>query len=464
MTKAQKMLALTLACCLGAWSQAAAGEAAKKKKEEPPKPPQPVIVEGEDIYYRDTTGELYVKGDALVSQGEDKVTAGLIRGNAKEETVFVDDEAVFWQPGTRVVGKKVVYNYGKKTGSVQELKGKVGKELISGKRMEIYPDHYVIYDASVTRCPAKEPDYRLTASKVVIWPNERLVSYGNKVWVKNTVLYSVAKNERSLRPEDQGQTEFPKIGYNSTDGLYIEHTLRYPFGDRITFGLDLGLKTGADQRTATFLQYNGGSYRAGVRYGEYEDGDDHSVWKQPEFYYATDSRALGQTGFSYSFSALAGIWKDESKRSWHQDYGAYLSYKPIDLSRDQSLQLHLGGGVQQVRESYDSSVTDIFRQDVKLTKAWGSKANAWLSWHNRENQRELFAYGGDDLRREYQGGFYVKLGARDGLNWNERWDAIEHTVYDRDITWIHNLHCWDMAVTYRAERNQWKVRLSTAQF
>ncbi|WP_027937084.1 hypothetical protein [Anaeroarcus burkinensis] len=463
MNRSCKCLTLAFACLIGLTVCGESAEAASKK-EDKPKEKLPVVVEGDEIYFQDISGDLYVKGNALVEQGVDKIVAEFIRGNVKKETVFVDEEATFLQPGTRVVGDNIVYNYGEKRGNIEHLKGKIGKEYVIGGRMEVFPDHYVIYDATMTRCNAHVPDYRLTASKIIIWPNQQMISYDNKIWVKNTMIYSMGKNVRSLRPEDQDQGEMPKMGINSKSGFYIEHTMRYPVDEYISVGVPFKVATHTeDNRFASYIQYQGKGYNAAVNYGEYEDGDDNTVWRQPEISISTDTKEIGTSGISYSISGLAGMWKDSKKRSWHQSYGVYFNYRPINLSQDQTLQLHLGTGYNQVLESYNNSRTNVILEDIGITKKW-NRANAWLSWHNRENQSDLFSYNSADMSREIDYGFHIQVGKKDALEWNERWDAVNSRVYDRDISWIHNLHCWELRVMYRAERHQLKFTLATARF
>lgn len=465
MNTSYKWLALALSCMLGMAVCAETSEAAKKKKEEKPKEQLPVVVEGDEIYFQDTSGDLYVKGNAFVEQGLGKIAAEFIRGNARQETVFVDEEATLLQPDTRVVGDHVIYNYGKKTGNMEHINGKIGKEYVIGGRMEVFPDHYVIYDATMTRCNAHVPDYRLTASKIIIWPNQQMISYDNKVWLKNTLIYSVARNKRSLRPEDQDQGELPKMGVNSSDGFYIEHTLRYPMDERLTIGVPFKAATHSSKgRMAGYLQYQGNGYTAAVNYGKFEDGDDNSAWKQPEFSWSTTAKEIGNSKISYSLYGVNGIWKDSQKRSYHQDYGTYFAYRPIALNKDKSLLLTMGVGFSQIRESYNHSKTNVIREDIGLTKKWNERTSAWLSWHNRENQSDLFSYNSDNMSREIDYGFYVPVGKKDALEWSERWDAVNSRVYDRDISWIHNLHCWELRVMYRAERHQLKLTLATAHF
>ena len=57
MNKSYKWLAVALSCMLGLAVCAETGEAAKKKKEEKPKEPLPVTVEGDELYFQESSGD-----------------------------------------------------------------------------------------------------------------------------------------------------------------------------------------------------------------------------------------------------------------------------------------------------------------------------------------------------------------------------------------------------------------------
>ena len=39
---------------------------------------------------------------------------------------------------------------------MNNVKGRVDNRYISGEQVEFYPDYYIIYNGTMTRCPAKK--------------------------------------------------------------------------------------------------------------------------------------------------------------------------------------------------------------------------------------------------------------------------------------------------------------------
>lgn len=463
MNTSYKLLAVALSCMLGVAVCAETGEAAKKKKEEKPKEPLPVTVEGDELYFQESSGDLYAKGNALLEQGLEKVTSEFIHGNAKSETVFADEEATLWQPGTRLVGQKIVYNYGDKTGQMENVHGTMNKEIVSGPRVEIYPDHYVIYNASTTRCNAKIPDYRLTAAKVIIWPQKQMIAYDAKVWIKDKVFYATPRYRKSLNPDEQ-ESEMPKVGYNSENGLYLEYYYQYPLDEHFSVGIDILTGTKHAWRSGEDISYHGNGYNVILRQGDYQDTDNRWIKKKPEVEVNFGQKRIQGTAWQYTPKLIAGMWEDGMKRSWHQDYTLYFDRDPISLDKKKTLTLLLGTGYEKIYESYNRSQQNIFRQDATLIKGWNPKLTTWVAFHNRQNEQKVFNYNTDDMSREFDIGFSYQLDRKDRLVYNESHDMINHRLYDRDISIVRDLHCWQMTLTYRAERKQVKVDLALTRF
>ena len=461
MNKSYKWLAVALSCMIGVAVCAETGEAAKKKKEEKPKETLPVTVEGDELYFQDSSGDLYAKGNALLEQGLEKVTSEFIHGNAKSETVFADEEATLWQPGTRLVGQKIVYNYGDKTGQMENVHGTLNKEIVSGPRVEIYPDHYVIYNASTTRCNAKIPDYRLTAAKVIIWPQKQMIAYDAKVWIKNKVFYATPRYRKSLDPDEQ-ESEMPKVGYNSENGLYLEYYYQYPLDEHFSIGANILTGTKNSWRMGEDVSYHGNGYNVILRQGDYQDADNYWIKKKPEIEVNFGKKRIQGTAWQYAPKVIAGMWEDSAKRSWHQDYMLYFERDPIKLMS--TLTLNVGGGYEKIYESYNHSTQNIFRQDVVLTKQWTKRLDTWAGFHNRQNQEKLFDYNTDDVPRELDLGFSYQFAKKYRFVYNESHDMINHCIHDRDISIVRDLHCLQLTLMYRAERKQWKADVAVSRF
>ena len=107
-------------------------EAAKKKK---PKPPQPIEIVADQMYFSDKTGELFAKGNVVITQDKTRILAEIIRGNDKETQVWVDGLARLTDPLTNITGMKLRYHYGSQFGFMQDVQGKCDHDYISGKNV-----------------------------------------------------------------------------------------------------------------------------------------------------------------------------------------------------------------------------------------------------------------------------------------------------------------------------------------
>ena len=127
----------------------APAEAAKKKKKTPP---QPIEIVADEMYFSDKTGELFAKGNVVITQDKSKIVADIIRGNDKETQVWVDGPARLVEPLTNVTGMRIRYNYGSQFGFMQDVKGKCGNDFVSGKNVHFEEGKFTAYEATSTSC------------------------------------------------------------------------------------------------------------------------------------------------------------------------------------------------------------------------------------------------------------------------------------------------------------------------
>jgi len=165
---------------------------------------------------------------------------------------------------------------------------------------------------------------------------------------------------------------------------------------------------------------------------------------------------------NYAFSALYGKWSDSAKSSWHQDYNLYLAADPVKLS--DTLALKLGTGFRHVRESYDGSRNNIFRYDASLEKKWSPRLTTLAGYHYITDNRTLFDYNRDELGRQFDLGFMYKIDRMNSIGYLQTYDVANNRIYDQDVTWYRNLHCWEAKITYRIKRSELRVRLAIARF
>ncbi len=410
----------------------------------------PLTIEGDELFFDDASGEVHATGNVVVTQAPDTMLTEEMRGNTKATEVWIDGVATMLQPLTRtkMTGHTVHYNYTTKLGKMEEPQGMVGSERIKGKDIEFYPAKMVSHEASMTRCPAKVPDYHISASKVEIWPGDKLIAYNAKVWIKNTVIYSIAKYQRSLR--DDAKSEMPRVSYSNSDGVAIQQYLEYPLTNNWALATEQNYYTKHGYKPQYALIDRETNYTFRIDQGEFRDDDSNWVKKEPEFRFEWHAKRIGRLPWSYKFTAIYGKWTDSIKSSWHQDYILYFTRDPIQLS--DTLTWNIGTGLENVRESYDGSSINTLRFNTSLYKTLSPKWNMWVGYNYTKNNNSIFAYNKVNVARELVAGVSYKIDRMNTIAFSKSYDLANERTYTDTWYWYRNLHCWDMTLSYELNR------------
>lgn len=424
----------------------------KSKKKPEGRSNAPIVIEADKLSFSDLSGDMFAQGNVRVQQNRDYILTDAMRGNAKKTEVWIDGTATMVQPLEKVkmVGTSTYYNYTTHLGNMKDIQGMVGDERLTGHSLEFYPEKMVGHDATMTRCPAKVPDYHVSAEKVEIWPGEKLIAYNAKFWIKNTVIYSTAKYQKSLDPNSQ--SEFPRVGYTSEDGFYIQQYFEYPLTDNVAAFTDLGYFSKRGFKPTGGLVQRTQNYTLTLTQGDYRDSDSHWVTKEPELRFEYNTKRIGETPFSYTFTAIYGKWTDEVKSSWHQDYTLYFSRDGIQLN--ENLLWTNGFGLEWVHESYDNSSQNIFKYNTALYQRLSPKLTIYGGYNYTKNNQSLFSYNSTTLGRELVAGFTYKLDRMNTIAYTMNYDITNSRLDKRSYTWYRNLHCWKLAISYKPMENQ----------
>ena len=425
--------------------------------------PSPVAFEGDDLTYDERDGSFIAKGkvdilqmDAHRFQGEN------VTGNVKTQDIEIPEKAHVLQmtPGQMRItldGYKAHYNYGKKTGTMVDVKGKADAHFITAKRFEFYPDHFVAYDATETECSAKKPDYHFAAKKITIYPQQKMMMDNVKLYLKGTPIFSRKHYEKDITPGAAGKENFlPRIGYNNDDKLYLRWDLEFPLQKNLSANANV-LVTAADGWRSNYdLTFNNGYLRTGVAYGYFEDNDDRWLKKEPS-YFLRYSDHLAGTHFTYSAGGEYGRWYENGIHSNHGEYGVGLGYDPIKFHR---YTLYLDTGYTITRESYDKSRVSGMKGSAVLTKDFNDRWAAYTGYHydKKNSQNTLFNYDTDDFSKKLQSGFSYRIDDRNRLAVGTKYD-LDHSKWKNvDYYWFHDLHCSEIILRYKSMSNRWSVR------
>ena len=423
----------------------------------------PVAFEGDDLTYNTLTGEFAAKGHVDIIQLDGhRFQSNGAKGNLNTQEVRVDGKAHILQltenaPRVTLDGYNTVYNYGTKEGTMESVKGKAGEYYISGKRFEFYPDHIVAYDAYKTKCGAKSPDYRISAKRMEIWPEQVIRMYDIRFYIGETALGVKKYYERKL--EKGEPSYFPKFGYNSSSGFYVEDTFEMQiFNPHFKAVANAHLETKKGIRSNAEFVYLNQALAVRTLYGYYHDDDGNWVKKEPGFdvFY---KKHFDKLPLTYSLEYEIGHWASETSASRHQEFEIGLTHDPINLGSKYTLFLATSYKYTKdnIHSPGDGKLTVRgMNYTTRLLKEFNDRWASYIGYDYSKNtsQNSLYDFDTDDFSNKFLAGVSYRLTEKDRFVIGLKFDTKNHKLADADYYWYRDLHCSTAVIRWRQKRHK----------
>ncbi len=428
--------------------------------------PLPITLTGDKAEYDSVSGDFYLSGNVVITQGQEKLLTSYAQGNMKTGDVWLAQGGTVVEPGTAMSGKWAYYNFNTKTGEIKEIEGKSLKDWYTAPHATIHPDRMVMDEGGMmSRCPAKEhvPCLSITAETFEIYPQDKMVAKDVKVYVKGKHIYSRDIWVRDLT--DTNKTRIvPRVGYDGSDnGWFVKVDAEWNLGEKTKVYADLPYYEFADFKPMVGVEHDERNFKLSYKNGWEEDDDD---WYEKQNNWRLDYKRhhiIDGIPLSYSGYFEYGLWKNDQKgwKSWHKEYAAYLHHDPIYLFGSKKTVLNLTAGKKWVNESRtgDTLSTDMYY--ATLSQKLGSKWSTWVGWHREDITSSLFDIGQPDMAKELRNGLRWQPGARDTFTVVNRYDLGEHENYETNYRWLHRFCCWALELEYergyRQEDDSFKI-------
>lgn len=427
--------------------------------------PLPTAFEGDELFYDQVTGEFFARGSVKVTEIDNRrVLSDEIKGNALTQDVVVENEAHILQvtPGMARVdvhGWKLSYNYGTGIGKVEDASGKVNRQYISGKRIEVYPDKVIIHEGRATKCHAKTPDYSVSAERIEIYPNDKIVFYNCDLWLKKTCVGHRDKYTADIRPGHEEAPPFPSVRYTKSDGLVITQDIAFPLVKQVEFVPTLLASTRDGVHGRAEIRHTGAYGTLSLQYGYWQDSDDHWIRRMPSLHYDFGYH-FKDAPIGWGVEADRGQWYNDGVKSTHTYGKVNVYHDPIPLGGGASLSFAADYSV--TKESYNRSTVSGLSWSATLVKKFNDRLTTYgrYSYAQLYTGNSLFDYNVADYGRALYTGLSYRLTERDRIVCGMAYDIDRHTVGDVDYYWYHDMHCVQLITRYRAKRNSWSVRLN----
>ncbi len=187
---------------------------------------QPIVCNGDEIEYFEKEKKVVGSGHVVITYKDTTLTCDKI-------TVFTETKEAQAEGNVRIVqgesffgGEAVNYNFEKETGTIVNFKGYSAPWYTKGESAErAGADKFIVDKGSVTTCDHDNPHYRLSAKKVLIYPNVKVVLRNATVWVGPVPVFWMPVY---IHPLDENRPKVTVIpGKNSDWGGFLLTAWRY---------------------------------------------------------------------------------------------------------------------------------------------------------------------------------------------------------------------------------------------
>lgn len=446
----------------------------KKQKKEDAKNPDaaqvntqalPVIVYGDKVIYHEETGDFEALGKVRIYQGNQKMYTTKAEGNIKTGDVFLNQGGRLVDDGTVTNGKWMHYNFLNKNGNLKKLDGSNGVDFYEAESGTMYPDRIELdQGAATTRCVAKEHTHcvDVKADKVIIYPNDKIIAYGVKVYVKGKHIYSRDRWINDLTKEDNRNSLIPRIGYSKDHGFEVEYTYKQPLSDKNQAAAELKYYSKIGWRPLFSDVQDEKNFYVKIQQGHTEDSDNNWIKKERDVTVGYKSHKFtDKLPLNYSAYASHGLWSDKYRRSWHTETGIFLTHDPLHWGDHNPVTLNLGTGYKITKESVNDSTTKTMLYSATLRKPLDYGWNTWLGYYWEKNENNLFAYNLPDMARELQLGVSKRFDAMNNLTFITRYDEGKSNIYEYVWRYDHFFCCWRLGLEFRDKKynneKEWSI-------
>ena len=417
----------------------------------------PVIIYGDHVVYHPDTGDFTATGKVRVYQGTQKLYTTLAEGNMQSGDLYLT------KGGRMIDGEEVTdskwahYNFNEKNGLLKDMKGHGKEDYYEAPQAVIYPDRMEMdQGAMTTRCPAIHHSHCLEvrADKVVMYPKDKVVAFGVKVYMKGKHIYSRDRWVNQLNDNQAQNSLVPHVGYSKSKGVEIKYNWLYPLGDKDVAHADLKYYSKIGWRPNFYDRHDERNFYVLAQNGYDEDDDDNWIKKERDVTIGYKSHKFNKKWpLNYSAYYNHGLWSENGVRSWHTEYGVYMSHDPIRLTREKlPLTLHLGVGHKWTKESIRDYTDKTMLYSATLRKSFPAGWNTWAGYYWEKTTNSVFDYATPDMARELQFGIVKNFDANNNISWLARYDEGKNSVYEYVWRYTHTFCCWRFMLEYRDKR------------
>src|SRR3990170_775349 len=218
--------------------------------------PAPLVVDGDQIVYDQSTQTVEAEGNVRLRYRGIRLSADRVVFDLAREQLTAEGRVVLIDAaGRELRGQRLTYDVRLQLAEVQRAQTIVDRIYVQSEHLRAEPSRILGTDTMVTPCDPARPAVRVTARQIEIIPGDRLTARRASLWVGRYRVLTLPVLTMSLRSSEETARSLPRIGYNTTDGLWADYSYAYDPGSLPSaLYVKYGTRTGVIVRHVTSYQ------------------------------------------------------------------------------------------------------------------------------------------------------------------------------------------------------------------
>ena len=306
----------------------------------------PIYCEADYLEYAKEKKLIQGNGNVKIEYRDINIYADYLRVDFNQEEILANGNVSFVSRTGNILGDSISYNLKTRSGLVKNASTDFEPMYYRGKEIEkISDDEFRVRNGLATTCDLVKPHYRFQASRINIYPNERLVAINVALYVGSIPVFYLPILTFPLKGGKISRF-IPTIGYSAAKGWYVNAGYNYSIGrftDANIFAeymerKGFGIGTEMEQKSS---KWNGASSLYYLREGE-KDRYKINLKAQPE---KSNSFAylymLSDNDYDKEFGSYFGSPDNWTRRkltafvSYNKNFAESLNFQ-ADLKREVS--------------------------------------------------------------------------------------------------------------------------------
>ncbi|MCK8816325.1 hypothetical protein MWH28_02970 [Natroniella sulfidigena] len=202
----------------------------------------PFTIDANDYIIFDEEKEIIeAAGNVIIEMEADSIRADRIQIDLNQEVIKAKGNIILKTEEREMTGSALEYDYRKEEGQVFDSETEEGQITFFGEVVNFGEDDIVLEETTLIPCEdTDEPHYRLSAEKITVYPEDKLIAEGVHLWINERRVMPLPTYKQSLveGEEEKHAIPQPQVGYSEADGLYVGvdyyHFINQDFGGDIS--------------------------------------------------------------------------------------------------------------------------------------------------------------------------------------------------------------------------------------